>query len=449
MKKALILLLLLSLSLALAVPAAAEENPSGIPALLRFEQKEQEREYLKKDLYILRTYPETANAQVNEEMRSLIDGMAEAGRPYLPTGRIDLMPAYLDVGSYISRTGDRFMSFLTIARMAYEREQIYVDFDARVYDMASGEQLTLRNLFAPDSEAWPLLEKTVRDQLNAYYCTLDADPAALDALCTQEAIEKTPFTLTPAKLSLHYRADALYPGKVTLMHVNLYYSALRPLMTELGREVTDNSGYKFIALTYDDGGARSYTNSLLNELRRYGASATFFIVGERMRHTHDFLCRQQDAGFVTASHNYIHTYENLTTENIARWKARFDQEMDEIIGVRPPYMRAPGGHYKNFINAKADLALIQWSAISGDMGTGSTDVYGIARRVLATAQNGGVTLMHDLNSKCNQYAAIILPELENRGFLCVTVDELFDIFGVPLEPNQVYYSCVDQAKGQE
>ena len=446
MKKALIPMLILSLIL--AVPVTAEEEAFGIPEALRFTQKEQDREYVKKDLYIARTYPETANEQVNGELRALIEDMVERGRPYLPMGKTDLMPAYMDVGSYISRTGSRWMSFLTIARMAYEREQTYVDFDARVYDMESGAQLTLADLFAPDSEAWDLLAQAVREQLNAYYYTEDADPAALDALCAREALEQAPFTLTPAKLSLHYRADELYPGRVTLMHVNLYFSLLRPMMTELGKEVTDNSRYRFIALTYDDGGARNYTNNLLNELRRYGASATFFIVGERMRHTHDFLCRQQDAGFVTASHNYIHTYNDLTIERITNWKNKFDAEMNEIIGVRPPYMRAPGGHFKSFINAQVGLPLIQWSAISGDMSEYRNDVNGVARRVINTARNGGVTLMHDLNAKCNKYTAIILPELEKRGYLCVTVDELFDIFGVTLEPNQVYYSCVDIAAGQ-
>lgn len=418
----------------------AEDAPAAIPDVLRFTQQEQEREYLIKDkLYILRTYPETANAQVNAQMHDLIDQMVERARPSLPTGKIDLMPAYLDVGTYISRTGTRWMSFLSIARIAYEREQIYVDFDARVYDMASGQPITLGDIFAPDSEAWPLLEAAVRDQLTGYFLGEDPDADVLNALCSRDVIAQTPFTLTPAKLSLHYRADSLYAGKNTLMHVNLYFSRLRPLMTDLGREMADNSMYKLIALTYDDGGARNYTNNLVTTLRLYGACATFFIVGERMRNNHDMLCRQQDAGFVTASHNYIHTYEGLTTEKILNWKARFDEEMNAIIGVRPPYMRAPGGHYWNFVSADVGLPLIQWSAISGDMGNSSDNVQGIAQTVINTAKNGVITLMHDLNPKSHLYTAIILPELEKRGFLCVTVDELFDSFGITLQPNQVYY----------
>ena len=82
---------------------------------------------------------ETVNS--SETCKKPIDEMAEKGRPYLPTGKIDLMPSYLDVGATIFRTGTQWMSFLTIARIAYEREQTYVDFDARVYDMATGTQV--------------------------------------------------------------------------------------------------------------------------------------------------------------------------------------------------------------------------------------------------------------------------------------------------------------------
>lgn len=430
--------------LCLCCPALGERQ--AIPDVLRFSQSAPEREYVKDQLYIQRTYPQTANSQINQDMRALIDGMAERGRAHLPTGRIELMPAYLDVGAEIRRTGDRWMSFLTVARIAYEREQIYVDFDARVYDMKSGEQLTLDTLFSPDSAGWDALSSAVREQLSAYFMDEQADGAALEALCSREEIARTPFTLTPGKLSLHYRADQLYPGKNTLMHVNLYYSALRPLMTEAGREITDNSKYQMIALTYDDGGGRGSSMNLMNELRAHGADATFFIVGNMIIKNHDVLCRQQDAGFTLASHNYHHVYRDVTVENLASWKKRFDREMDGVVGVRPGLMRAPGGYYKTFINAGADYPMIQWNIASGDVG--NQNVKKIAGVVLENAVDGSVVLMHDINASVASYNAIILTTLEQRNFMCVTVEELFDHYGVELLPNQVYFSCVQEASEQ-
>ena len=305
MKKWIAVLLVLLLSA--VYPAAQAERWAQIPEPLRFSQYTAERDYVKSALYVQCTYPNTANATVNQEMKELIDRMAQEGRKALPAGPYnEKRPTYLDVGAYISRSGDRFMSFLTIARIAHNTEQTYVDFDARTYDMLSGRQITLRDLFDADSDAWAQLADEVRGQLTAYYMDLIPDLTALDALCTREAIESAPITLSAAKLSLHYRTDALYPGKNNLMHVNLYYSGIRSLMNSLGQQATDNSHYKMIALTYDDGGARGSSMNVLNQLRLYGAKATFFIIGTNMVNNHDVMNRQQDADFAMASHNYEH-----------------------------------------------------------------------------------------------------------------------------------------------
>lgn len=434
----------LCLCLVCLLPCArAAERYDAIPALLQFSQKESPREKVQGDNYILRTYPVTANAQVNAEMRALIDEMTERGRPALNGATDELMPAYLDVGANIFRTGTQWMSFLTIARAACEREQVYVDFDARVYDMATGTRLTLSDLFPEDSPAWTLLMQETQAQLSAYFPAEAPDAARLSALCSREALESAAFTLTPAKLSLHFRADALYPGHQTLMHVNVYYPAIREYMTQTARAQTDNSRYRLIALTYDDGPARSYSMNLMHALRRYGASATFFVVGTNIAKNHDVLCREHDAGHDVASHNYVHTYDDLTPENILAWQAKFNAALLPVIGIAPRTMRAPGGHFKQFLAAGTGLPLIQWSVISGD--AGSKDAGKISSRVIGSAKDGAVVLMHDINNKVSQYSASILPALEKKGFLCVTVEELFSHYGIALTGDEVYYDCTAEA----
>lgn len=434
------------LFLMMLCPPVQAERVDSLPPLLRLTQSTSEREYLRTQFYVQRTYPTTANAAVNAEMRLLIDDMAERGKEFMPLGSIKLMPAYLDVGATVFRTGEKWMSFLTIARIAYEREQTYVDFDARVYDMETGGRVTLAQLFPADSPAWDVIAQEVRSQLTAYFAGTDPNADALAALCTRESLENTPFTLSVAKMTLHFRADALYPGTNTLMHVKLYFPQIRPYMTEEAQANTDNSRYKLIALTYDDGGARGASNNVMDQLRRYGANATFFVVGTTIRSNHDVLCREHDAGYAVESHNYEHVYENLTPDNIHAWRERFDRELNAVTGTRPTYMRAPGGKFKRFIDAQVGLPLIQWSVLSGD--AGSDKVNSVAGTVLNNAEDGAVVLMHDLNSHAHEYTALILPELERQGYLCVTVDELFAHYGIPLLPDTLYYSCEEAALGQ-
>lgn len=438
MKRVLSILLTL---LMLASAASAEKQP--IPDALRFTQETRPRETVRENVYIQRTYPATANPHVNGEMRAVVDALTESARAFLPAGKIAVDKSYLRVGASVSRTGQSWMSFLTVANVKHGYEQTHVDFDARAYDIATGQRLSMDDLFAPDSEAWAILADAVRTQLTAYFPQTELDPAALDALCSRDALASAAFTLTGGSLRLHYRADALYPNRHTLMHVRVLYSALRPHMTEEAQRQTDNSCYNLIALTFDDGPSHASSVNVVDTLRRYGADATFFLVGNMMAKGHYVLSYEHDAGHVLAYHSYDHyTAGDLISKVQPEW-ARFCGEIAEITGTIPTMVRAPGGYEEPFIRADIGLPLIHWSCAAGD-GTKNrpydvSDQQTIARNVGGGAQDGAVVLMHDLRRQCHQYLELVLQRLEQRGFLCVTVEELFDAQGVSLEPNVVYY----------
>lgn len=437
MKKCLATLLILLL---LPWPAVLAER-EAIPDALRFTQKN-ETEKVSSSHTVKRTYPTTANEQVNREMRALIDGLAEQTKPYLPEGK---GKAYLDVGATVFRTGDRYMSFLTVARVVKDQKQLYADCAARVYDMTTGEQAELTWLFPEDSPAWALLESEIRRQITDYFMEEAPDKAALDALCDPEAVKNAPFTLSPGKLSLHYQAARVYPGKETLMHVDVYYPDLREYMTEQGLAMTDVSRYRLIALTYDDGPGRNITMALLNQLRQHGAVATFFVVGTQFRANNDVIRREHDEGHTVASHNMIHTYTDITEKNVAKWRKQFDERLDALIGRRAEIMRAPGGSEMKYIEANVGLPLIHWSRSANDAPSGGRTEGEIFATIRAGLKDSVVLLMHDPNPYSAVYSAKLLDTLEKKNYLCVTVQELFSIYGIALEPNHYYSGCEREA----
>lgn len=436
MKKAMCLLLLVLTALS-AASAETTEKVQELPPLLLFTQRQTAREFVNKTYFTQRMYPETANAGVNAEMEALIDEMYTRALPFSPeTHKNQTDPSYLTVGANITRTGQKWLSFLTTARIDHQRRQTYVDFDARVYDMESGKRLTLGDIFAQDSPAWALLADEVRAQLNAYFLGTEPDAAALETLCSREGLEKAAFTLTPAALRLHYRADALYPGREQLMQVKIFYNVLRGMMTPEAREQTDNSMYKMVALTFDDGVAHYSTAAVADGMRAEGAAVTFFVVGYTISGNQDMLAANHDAGHLIASHNYEHTTENLTPANIKKWKEKYDAALNEAIGVRPSMVRAPGGKDVPFANAKAGLPVIHWSLSPSD--AGNDNVSQIIYCVSNSTHDGDVVLMHDLNPRSREYAPEIVRRLTAKGFLCVPVDELYAAHGIMLEPDQVY-----------
>lgn len=433
--------LLFALLIGVYACAGAEKNGEypSMPEALQFTQRYKWQKP-RNDTTLVHLYPTTSRSDVDAELAGLMAEMESRAADLMPTGKKKKEVTRLTVGPQIGRSGEKWMSFLTLCTVSRGHEQVYVDFDARAYDMETGQRLSLTDLFAPESEAWALLAREVRAQLTAYFITEQPDEAALDALCTREAIEQAPFTFTAGTLMLHYRADALYPGHSTLMHVRLLFPSLWEMMTEEARVQTDNRRYKLVALTFDDGCAKIYSLTVANRLCQYGANATFFVVGDTMQDNQHVLSYEHDLGFTIGSHNYKHQYDNLDHDMLLSWKELFDETMDAIIGVRPAMMRAPGGIEKPYIRAGVNLPLIHWDVISGDAEKGKTSL-DISTRVINVSRDGSIVLMHDANEHSDEYLSKILPTMQARGWVFVSVEELMALRGVELVPGYIYYSA--------
>ena len=419
--------------------AAAEQTAyyTEMPEYLRMTQ-ETVINSIRKNISTRITYPKTANEAVNREMAALIDAMFEKGRSTLSHERTDATSCF-DVGAVVSRTGTSYMSFLTIAETSRDYMQHYVDFDARVYDIKTGQRIRLTDIFPEGSEAWSILSAEVRAQLSAAFPALEADEEMLAALADKEQLETAPFTMGAARLTLTYRADALYPGKNTLLHVNIDYQKLRQHMTPSAFAQTDNSRFRMAALTYDDGPVRDTTRRVMDELRRHGAGATFFVIGKRIaRHT-DLLARQQDSNYSIQSHTYSHRYPGkIRSSEIMGEKEQFHAALTDAIGVAPVMMRSPGGMDDFYVKNAVGYPIIHWSLASGDSGNGKAKT--VAPRVLRQIGHGDIVLMHDLNAESPRYTELIVSSLAEQGYLLVTVEELFSAMGVQLEDNRVYFS---------
>ena len=437
-------LLVLLLCMCIFVPVCAEENAwQPIPEVLRFSYTICEREALTYKTYLRRSYPRTVLPQVDEDILSLVNALA-AREEMLP-GKCQ-EEGYLDVACRISRSGRSMMSFLVLASRMEDRVQTGVAFENRVYDMQTGERISLSHLFPEDSRAWDVLGEEVQKQLNAYYPQMEADAKALRRLCEKESLQNAAFSLTPVQLEMHFAAESIYPGTCTLMHVRIPYRTLRPYMTEYALEQTNNNGYQLAALTYDDGPVRNTSHRVMDQLLSHGANATFFLVGTRLRGHQDILCREQDSGFSVASHNWEHVYNVRDRDRLLEWKQKFARTMSDICGVQPRLMRAPGGIWGPYQAAEIGYPLIQWDLISGDASDDKNvnNPYTVAGNVRSGTDAGNIVLMHDLNVASPQYTKDILDRLEERNILCVTVEELLIHYGITPEENSVYLGFENQ-----
>ena len=321
-----------------------------------------------------------------------------------------------------------------------------VRFTTRTYDMSTGEPVRLTDIFPADSEAWALMQSAVRERINAYYPDLTPDSAALEAACTREAIEQMDFSGNGRLLVLHLNAADFYPGKEQLIEVPLYYPQLRPLMTEKARMETDNlTYYNFAALTYDDGPNGWITRDMLNVLLEKGERATFFVVGERMRGYSYLVQREHDEGHAVATHNYEHvTADMVTEEKLHRLADQVNEVHLELLGITPAYARAPGGVWWPMVDAKLGWPLMQWTTQASDWdGVDGRDPYKVAGQIVADTRNGDIILMHDMKKNSIAATEMFIGTLQERGFIFLTIDELFAKDGMELQPDTVYWRCLD------
>ena len=386
---------------------------------------------------------ETAHPAVTDEINGLAEVWAAELAPGLPAAKNSgKSNSRLDVEIRYSRTGLKWMSFLVQARTVYHRKLTAQRIASRTYDMTTGERVTLADVF--DEEAfWPWLSERVREALTEYWPNEKPDKAALDALCEREALEKADFTLHGMSLVLHYPADLLYPDHHTLMEVTLFYPDVREYMSEQGFTETDNlSYYKTCALTFDDGPSASNTPRVLDALMETGARATFFVIGNRVDDYRYLVQRENDDGHAVGSHNWHHG--NVTKSSGAALRAmpkKVNSVMVKAIGIPVRYDRVPGGRYPAMVKAKVGWSYIQWSLDTYDWrGRSPQEVMSTVRRLL---QDGDIILCHDIKDNTPESARRIIHYLEEQGFMPLTIDELFAKDGVVLQPNTVYYRCVD------
>lgn len=430
-----------ALLLAMLLPLCAQAQGDALPQAFQVKYKAEERKINKERSFISKEYVTTARKDVDEQINALVDAFDAEYAPQLVPDKTNKprRNSRLDIHVVHSVSGESVVSFLVLARDTCNRQQRWSPFTTRVYDMADGRLLALTDLFPEDSGAWQVLSQAVREQLSAYFPAEEADEAALSALCAPDALKQADFMLGPVCLSLHYEAKVLYPSHPTLMQVRVPYTALRGMMTEYGEKQMDNSAYKMVALTFDDGPSYTTTAVLLNQLRYAGAQATFFLIGERINEYPDIAMRENDENHSLQSHTFKHVDASKQSQAklLANMKS-FEEALTGAVGTTPIMLRAPYGVFDPFVEADIGLGLIHWGVDTKDWtGKSSSGVLGVVKDEV---RSGSIVLMHDIKENTPESTKMVTEWLFSQGYLCVTVEDLFLHYEKEMIPNKIYYA---------
>ncbi|ACS99514.1 polysaccharide deacetylase family protein [Paenibacillus sp. JDR-2] len=196
-----------------------------------------------------------------------------------------------------------------------------------------------------------------------------------------------------------------------------------------------SSKEKRVALTFDDGPDETFTPLVLDELKKAGVKATFFVVGNRIEANPDIFQRMVSDGHAIGNHSYSHpNFLKLSDEKFRGEIEKTDRLIKTYIGYLPTLIRPPyGGVSEDQINwlASMEKKIINWNVDSLDWkGLNADEVYA---NIMDAAKNGSIILQHsaggdgeDLTGTVEALGRVI-AKLKEKNMELVTVPDLIHL----------------------
>ncbi|MBV8378454.1 MAG: polysaccharide deacetylase family protein [Verrucomicrobia bacterium] len=209
-------------------------------------------------------------------------------------------------------------------------------------------------------------------------------------------------------------------------HLLLVAVTLVPSLQGFGPVLTRYStSAKTAWLTIDDGPDPGTTPQIIALLQKYGARATFFLIGAKAAKHPELACMILDAGHAIGNHTQNHpgfSFWRFGPRALAREIDQFEATIFRIGLAAPIWFRAPAGLKNPFLHpilAARGLQLVGWSARAFD--TQILDSSRIVERIKRSIAPGSIILFHEGHrpAVCLEALDQLLRELSAEQFRLV------------------------------
>lgn len=189
---------------------------------------------------------------------------------------------------------------------------------------------------------------------------------------------------------------------------------LKPISSHLVWSIEPHQ--KEVYLTFDDGPHPEITPWVLEELEKYNAKATFFLVGENASKYPEVVQSIIDHGHHIGNHTYNHI-KGWTTSAYKYYKNTLKcEDLFRSSLFRPPYGRITRAQHKRL---SKKYKIIMWSVLSGDYDRKLSSKK-IIKGVVDNTVPGSVIVFHD-SEKAEKNLKNSLPQvlmhLSKKGFV--------------------------------
>jgi peptidoglycan/xylan/chitin deacetylase (PgdA/CDA1 family) len=177
-------------------------------------------------------------------------------------------------------------------------------------------------------------------------------------------------------------------------------------------------GGAVVYLTFDDGPIPPYTHEMLQLLSKYGAQATFFVLGQNVERFPELIEEAHEAGHVLGNHTYNHT--SLAGISKEDFDSQVQRTAEALGDWAAPCLRPPFGATDAFTRvyaAELGYSVVLWNIDTLDWSRPGTQA--IISTILQQVYPEAIVLMHDGGGDREQTVSAletILQQLQARGY---------------------------------
>lgn len=178
-----------------------------------------------------------------------------------------------------------------------------------------------------------------------------------------------------------------------------------------------------IAFSFDDGPMEEASTRILDTLEKYGAKATFFMVGCYVESNEENLKKKAALGMELGNHTWNHSHYG---DDVSAGDIRDCSEtIYDMTGKYPTAFRSPGGMTTDAILSECEaegMPVYYWSIDTRDWENRDADA--IYDAVMDHVQDGDIILMHEIYDSTADAVEKMVPELIKQGYQIVTCHDL-------------------------
>ena len=191
-----------------------------------------------------------------------------------------------------------------------------------------------------------------------------------------------------------------------------------------------------IAFTFDDGPS-NYDLGIIDALVDSHATATFFLVGNRLTSFKKSIDKMIENEMEVGNHSYNHKYmKKMSKSQVADQINKTRDLYKELTGREMTLFRPPYGAVNNANLTSLNVPSILWSIDTLDWKVRDKDK--VYNAIIDNVKDGDIVLMHSLYPSTLEAVKMVLPELYKKGFQVVSVSTLAELKNKTLSPATSY-----------